>query len=278
MTGTGDDSGSKGAGLVTTQHAAEANIVGIETASRIKPYPLDLDQRTAIVGKTGSGKTSFAVVLATLMVPIHTGDWQVHWIDTKGDPKDIQRLKEYGFIHEQNWKRDVPKVYKRWNRIYWPIRDNPKASTMTQVQALFGHFLRLAAKRSSGKAKVVVVVDEYLHAVPSRVSAGRNLEDAFKTGRGRGIGIIGLTQEPVNCPRLLMSQAGHMYLFNLHFPLDIKKVQEWFKGYEIPSLRGDRYGFWHSYLDGPPGWAYYRDQRNWHEAAPYRRVEPEEGV
>jgi ABC-type multidrug transport system ATPase subunit len=57
------------------------------------PIPLAPNDRYACIGKTGSGKTSFATVLATTLIPVDEGEWQAWWIDTKGDPKDIKRLK-----------------------------------------------------------------------------------------------------------------------------------------------------------------------------------------
>jgi len=229
-------------------------------------FPLDPWDRYALIGKTGCGKTSFATMLCCSMIPVHYGEWECHWLDTKGDPADIKRLLEWQFIHVDDWRRDVPRKYQRWNRIYWPIREKPEATVVEQSQTVIGRLLARSQMRGRrGHSNVLIVIDEYVHVVLGPRNPGRNLHDAFKTGRGRRLGIIGCTQEPVYVPRQLMSQAGHAFLFDLHLADDIKKVQGWHEGYERPTLLGDKHGVWHSYLDDNHPWRYYSGQRAWYD-------------
>ncbi|MGH2612481.1 MAG: hypothetical protein ACRDFB_05470 [Rhabdochlamydiaceae bacterium] len=220
--------------------------------------PLAPNDRFALVGKTGSGKTSFATLLASTLVPVDKGDWQVWWLDTKGDPKDIVRLRDWGFMHVNSYKRDVPKHIKRHNRIYFPIRERDKGpSIIAQGQHIIGDALR--------RKKVLLVVDEYTHIVTNQRSPGKTLGNAFRTGRGLNVGLIGCTQEPVFVPRQLLSQAGHLFLFDVSYPTDIKYLQNLYSEYVRPLELGDVHGFHTKHIDGTSKWRYYTDQKTWYK-------------
>lgn len=254
---------------------------------------IEPNDRYAIVGKTGSGKTSFTVVLASKLVQRDEGDWQIWWLDTKGDTKDIKRLRDWGFVHVNEFRRDIPRPVQKHNWIYFPIREREGgASIVAQAQQLF--------KQALSRRKVLLVADEYTHVIVNARNPGRHLGNVFRTGRGLNVGLIGCTQEPVYVPRQLLSQAGHTFLFDLHFPKDRDYVREIFPYYhrpgghkdepekltslgrrlrmtmeelekelhiafDCPCREGEDYGFFTSWLDKRRNWLYYRDQRAWYE-------------
>lgn len=233
--------------------------------------PLAPNDRYALVGKTGSGKTSFATVLASTLIPVDEGDWQAWWLDTKGDPEDIVRLRDWGFIHVNSYRRDVPRKIKRHNRIYLPIRERAGGpSIIAQSQHVIGDALR--------RKKVLLIIDEYTHVVANQRSPGKQLGNAFRTGRGLDVGVIGCTQEPVYVPRQLLSQPTHIFMFDLSYPHDIKFAKTIYSKYIRPGgvpnsdpLDYNEYGFGHihgfhtKHVDGSTPWRYYENQRGWYD-------------
>ena len=227
---------------------------------------LEPNQRYAIVGKTGSGKTRLAMVLAGTWAWVLPTPWQVWWVDTKNDKEDIKALREWGFRNAASPQDRSPETGGLANALYYYI-DSKDAQghdidTVTQVQAV------LAAAYDRGH--VIVVVDEYVQAVPSDRYAGKALLDIFQRGRGRNVGIIGLTQEPVYIPRQLISQASHICLLSVSYDYDVTYLKKICKIYVSPNKSvseggpGDTYGFFWSWIDGSGEWSYYKNQQLWY--------------
>jgi energy-coupling factor transporter ATP-binding protein EcfA2 len=229
----------------------------VEPEDRVELSPAD---RYALIGKTGSGKTTFACVLATTVVPpeLQAHDWEVWWLDSKGDPKDIARLQKLGYVEGDcatgRVKNQGMFRRERHGLLYFRIRERGDLSIVEQAQ----HLIRLAMKRR----RVLVVVDEYTQIILGARSAGRALDDLFTRGRGLGIGVIGCTQEPVDIPRKLLSQAAHLCAFDLSYPRDIDYMKQYIKAYTRPP-RSERHAFWHLWLDGDAIPRYYPSLRAW---------------
>lgn len=208
------------------------------------------NERYAVLGKTGSGKTTFGMFLASLLVPADprkANGWEVWWLDTKGDAKDIKALGEWGYVTKGRGARRM--IHLR------PGRDS---DVVTQAQEVC-----LRAMRQGG---VLIVVDEYTQVCKSTQSAGPGLLDVFTRGRGLNVGIIGHTQEPVYIPRQLISQASHVMIFDQSYPYDVAYVREYLPTYQRPLMRGDRYGFYHGAIDQDALWAYYASEYAWHRS------------
>lgn len=232
-----------------------------EPEDRVVLSPSD---RYAIVGKTGCGKTTMTTFLAATIVPQHLrdNDWQVWWFDTKGDPRDVARLQKNGYV-EGDPATGRPKQQRPFWKgnerepalLYFRIRDRGEGrSIVDQVQNLY----RLALIRR----RVLCVADEFGQVVVGPRTAGRAMDDVLTRGRGLGVGNIGETQEPVDIPRKLLSQAQHLLLFDLSFPRDIKYVREICADYERPP-RSERHAFIHLWLDGDSQPRYYPSLRAW---------------
>jgi hypothetical protein len=213
-------------------------------------------ERYAFVGKTRSGKTALAMVLAGTFARTLSAPWEVWWVDTKNDPKDLASLRQWGFRNAASSKDRQPDSGGLTNALYFIIRESDDGpSTVDQAQALF--------RRAYNRGHVMVVVDEYTQVVVSIKSPGKDLQNIFTRGGGKNVGLIGLTQEPVYVPRQLISQATHLCLLSLTFEADIKYVRNLCPIYEPPIKVGDPYGFYWSWVDGHAEWDYYENQQVW---------------
>ena len=216
------------------------------------------NDRYALVGKTRSGKTMLAMVLAGTFARALPPPWEVWWLDTKNDPKDLKDLRKWGFRNAAS-EQDLTTSMIR-NAKYFYIESNEEhydPSTVEQVQEI----CRLAYSRK----KVIVVIDEYVQAVPSQRNAGDALLNIFQRGGGRDVGLIGLTQEPKYIPRQLISQATHSVLLSVTYGYDVEYLQAIDKAYQSPNKLGDPYGFWWRWNDGGGELTYYPNQKVWYE-------------
>jgi hypothetical protein len=214
------------------------------------------NERYALIGKTRSGKTQQAIVLASLFAQQLHSPWEVWWIDTKNDPKDIKKLRTWGFCNGAN-PEDMKRVGGLRNALYFIIKDQGPYSAQTLAQA------KIAEAYERGH--ILLVIDEYTQVVQSDRNAGNALDNVFARGGGKNVGLIGLTQEPVYVPRKLLSQASHLALFTVTYKRDIDYLKNFCKGYVPPAEQGDPYGFYWSHIDGSAQWAYYQNQAAWAE-------------
>ncbi len=218
-------------------------------ASRV--VTMNPNDRFALVGKSGSGKTSHGVVLAARLVPPdiqHANGWECWWVDSKNDPKDIDRLHRWGF--QDGYKAKSPRKL-----IVVPFEKGKPQDTVERVNDI--------CYKALDTHGVVVVIDEYRHVVPTTRTASPGLLHIHQRGRGLDVGLIGMTQEPCEIPRQLISQANHIMLFNVTYPHDIKYCRTINPGYRPPSTQGHKYGFYHGWVDGDGIFDYYPHQQAW---------------
>lgn len=224
---------------------------------------LNAFDRYAFVGKTGSGKTRTAIVLAATIAISHPEPWEVWWIDTKDVKEDIIQLRLWGFRNVAS-KKDRTQTGGLPNAIYYLVREETKDgkpvedSVVNQCQQIFA----AAYKRGH----VLVVIDEYTQVVVSKQNPGAALTNIFSRGRGKEVGVMGLTQEPVFVPRMLLSQATHLVLFSLTFTADIDYIRKLYKEYVPPMKLGDRWGFYWGWIDGNGIFTYYPNQAVWYDS------------
>lgn len=225
-------------------------------------------QRNALVGKTRSGKTRFAIAMAGMYAQYLYYPYQIWWIDTKGDLDDLVALREFGFRNGAS-NQDMKTAGSIPGAIYFHIEPTDYTddqSVVRQAQLIFAAAMQRGTQEKMDFNNVLVVVDEYVSVVPSQRSAGAALKDIFQRGGGKKSGIIGCTQEPTNIPRQLISQATHLFLFNLTYDYDIDRIRKMVPLYSPPIERGDEHGFYHVYVDGPSREIeYFRNQFEWWE-------------
>lgn len=219
------------------------------------------NDRYAFIGKTGSGKTRLAMVLAATFAQSLKPPWEVWWLDSKGDPEDLIELRKWGFRNAMS-ELDRTQTGGLPNALYFRLDPNLADPLYTgdvivdQAQQIIG----MAYERHN----VLLVVDEYAQIVQSRTLPGKNLYNVFQRGRGLNVGLIGLTQEPVYIPRQLISSSTHIVLFSVTYTYDIEYVTKIYKSYTPPIKKHDKYGFYWGWIDGTGEFEYYSDQSVWY--------------
>jgi hypothetical protein len=214
--------------------------------------------RYAVLGTSGTGKTFFVVILASLLVPplATDSDWQCWWLRTKDDPDDLTMLYQWGF-------RDVKARNSKTARFIFNLTGDREA-VFDQAQDI--------SDRAMAQHGVLLIYDEYNHVVKNRVDAGPAVEDVAKRGRGLDVGSIGGVQEPVLVPRFLFSQSIHRAIFGLEHMPDIKIARELNPHYAAgwPERSDvtvpDRHGLW--LRSGPlaaddNSWRYHKSAQHW---------------
>lgn len=219
---------------------------------------LNPNDRYAFVGKTGSGKSQLAMVLAGTFARVLPPPWEVWWVDTKNDPDDIKTLRRWGFRNAADIQDQQTSLISGAKYFYVVSNDERfDPATVEQVQEI--------CRQAYNRKTVIVVIDEYVQAVPSQRYAGEPLLNIFQRGRGRKVGLIGMTQEPKFVPRQLISQATHTVMMNVSYGYDIDYLKKIDKLYEPPIKLGDKYGFFWRWNDGGAEMDYYPNQRVWYD-------------
>jgi energy-coupling factor transporter ATP-binding protein EcfA2 len=226
------------------------------------------NERYALVGKTRSGKTALAMVLAGTWAISLPAPWEVWWIDTKNDPNDLVALRKWGFRNAASVDDQQTTLVP--NALYFLVQsqdaEGNDIDVVEQVQAI--------CRAAYSRKYVILVVDEYVQACPSSRDAGTDLLNVFQRGGGRMVGLIGLTQEPVFVPRQLLSQATHICLLSLSYDYDIEYVKKINKEYKNPLELGYPYGFYWKWVDGGTNWKLYENQREWYDSVVLRMPRP----
>ena len=223
------------------------------------------NDRYAVIGKTGSGKTQEAIVLASMFAQQLHSPWEVWWMDTKNEPSDIRQLRKWGACNGAVPK-DIARPGGLRNFLYFKIDSDSGFSTIDLAQAKMAE--------AYDRKHVIVVVDEYTQVCPSVQNAGYALNNIMTRGRGRNVGLIGLTQEPVFIPRMLLTQASHVALFTVTGTRNLKYLKDMCPSYVPPLKQGDPHGFYWSHLDGSAEWAYYSNQRKWADSLQFALPKP----
>jgi hypothetical protein len=211
------------------------------------------NERYAFVAKSRAGKSLFAMLVVCRIIPDDprlAQGWQCWWVDTKGDRRDQERLYKWKF-HDF---KDRHGTTRRLIKV--PFEKNNPKSTVEAVNDI--------CYKALARGGVLLVIDEYRHVCPSTRTASPGLLHVFQRGGGLDVGVIGQTQEPVDVPRQLISQASHIILGNVSYPHDITYCKNIFPGYHPPLRRyKDKYGFYWGWIDGDGEWEYHPHQLHW---------------
>jgi hypothetical protein len=180
------------------------------------PGPTD---RTAIVGRTGSGKTVMAAFLLG-EADIDRKPWIV--VDYKGE-------RIFNDIEKQE-KTAITEI-----GVHDKIPSKPGLYVVRPIPAQDDENINELLWRVWEKGNAGVYIDE-AHLLPSSDALKANLV----TGRSRRIPMIVISQRPVWVPREVFSEANHHVAFDLSRLDDRKLVGEWVNSRDIGRISGFR--------------------------------------
>ncbi len=212
----------------------------------MKQITIASDEVVSIIGQRGTGKTTVATAIHHTLVASCPYPEIGLILSTKEDPNDLAMWRKAGYVEVKP------------NRLR---SDSDNRLLVVRCLAQKGLTKWEVAQRviqwCYDRCNVEILIDEFKQVCPTARTPGEALDQAFGQGRGRNIGIIGCTQEPVNIPRQLISQAQHALLMRCPFVNDEKMLQEMCRQYkgDLP----DAHGFWWGDLVGGAAWTYYPD-------------------
>jgi hypothetical protein len=185
-----------------------------------------------IAGRTGTGKTVCARQYLT-------GFKYVVALDTKGklrwpeiEPKDVTVVKHL---------KDLPDVQTP-KIIYRPVWNELDSD-------YYNEFFRWCYKREN----TVVWVDEVMGVCKSPFDIPDYYRAILTRGRELHVAVWSLTQRPSGIPQLIISEATHLFVYDLNLPQDRAKLVD-VTGAEELSLRpnivsGKKYSFWYYHVE-----------------------------
>jgi DNA helicase HerA-like ATPase len=161
-----------------------------------------IDERTLILGSTGSGKTTLGVWLLS-QAPFHIMPYVI--IDYKRDGliAGIDRKQKIGL-------KDIPKEPGLYHLVPNPVSDDEAVDKW-----LYGIWRR---------QNVGLYIDEALR-IPTKKSGA--FETILTQGRSLHIPVISLSQRPVDLTRYAFSEANHVVAFRLTDRRDRESVSKY---------------------------------------------------
>jgi hypothetical protein len=182
-----------------------------------------LDEHVFVAGRTGTGKTFLArkYFAHEKYVVVHDTKGSFKWPEVpKNDISLVRKLADLGRV-------DTPKI------IYRPRWEEHN-------DLYFGAFYEWIFKRRNCR----VIVDELMQVCPSPFKWPDYLKAIYTQGRELGVTACGCTQRPTGIPQICISEATHLFIYDLNLPQDRTKLVE-VTG--IPELwkRPGKRNFWY---------------------------------
>lgn len=195
-----------------------------------------------ISGQTGTGKS----ILAESYL---AGFDRVLKLDTKGEY--YERLEK----GEPIWRGLVEHydftVVTRFNEIEHAFEETDKVIYTPHFEELSMDAYEETMSWVYYTKHTALWIDELMEVAPSPFQYPKHMKALYTRGRSRHTPVWALTQRPMDIPAICLSQATHMFIFNLRQPQDRKKVADATGAPEFlvnPSKQGER-NFWY-FRDG----------------------------
>jgi hypothetical protein len=184
----------------------------------LQTLKLNPDERGAIIGQTGTGKS----VLATQLL-LASKCKRICIIDPKG-------MFNFGDIEVvTNPARAIRGKLDKF--IY-----RPKAENLTDLSGYDAIY-----KYCYDKGDFLIYTDDIL-GVMSRTRYPHYLQVCYQMGRAKGISMLSAFQRPAWVPLFLCSEASKFFLFHLTVKTDIQRVQQFVTDY-YPDRLNDKFTF-----------------------------------
>ena len=209
--------------------------VALSTPIQPARMPLKPDERTFIVGMTGSGKSVMARYIDRLWA---RAGWQVLIID-QDDAWEIE-----GMTHAE--KPEDATVEHPWN-ITRSGRLHPTARVQIFIPLLPGwddsKFLILM-EECFNRGNIVLHFDE-LYGVIDNQHVPTVIRKLWSGGRKRHVVILALTQRPVDIPKVVVNQAEVKMMFLLLDPDDRDRMANIIGDPQVAREQLPRYWHWY---------------------------------
>jgi energy-coupling factor transporter ATP-binding protein EcfA2 len=226
----------------TTESTTErTNQPTTEPRQNLGPIALPKKARGMLFGTTGSGKSTLAEALMR------------QWLASQKAPRVLILDSKPRF--RAQWELTgvstrASRRYKKWehgspvpNSYVLPLHD--PASELKQVWRLGGtvaiaqvESLRLLPalqvalatfyRQSNAKYSQLVMVDEMADFFGSSATFGRGdaILQVARSGRERGIAMLGCSQRPRHIPTAVLTEASQVYIFELAYDKDLDHLKE----------------------------------------------------
>lgn len=172
-------------------------------------------EHVSIIGPTGTGKTRLALRLIEYRTQLSTS-WHSVVLGTK--PRDSTLS---GLLRRDRWHRirEWPPAPGRRRVVLWPRWRGPK-DTPAQHDTFAA---ALDAMFAGGGWCVFADEVSYL---THQLGLTPQLEHVWQQGRSLGLSLVAATQRPAWVPRLLYSEATHVFIFRLADEGDRKRIAD----------------------------------------------------
>lgn len=172
---------------------------------------LNPDQRGAIIGKTGTGKS----YLARRLLPKKSA---LAIIDPK-QQFDFPNCKIYDSADKILKEKPSRFIYR------------PKPENMSNI-ADYNKIYRYCYERGN----ILVYTDDMV-GIMDRTKYPHYMGVCYMMGRAKKVAMLSAFQRPAWLPGFLMSESNKFYVFILNQPTDVKKVGDMVPGYDPSSFR-----------------------------------------
>lgn len=186
------------------------------------------NERVAIVGKTGSGKTYLAEKLAK---PIK----RLVVVDAKGKLKGKFNTVDWDI---QNPTKDKNFIALR-NGENVRLRIPPLIADTKELSKMYDKFFYLLYTIGN----LTIYIDEVYGVIPPRATVTTYLNALYTRGRELGISVWASTQRPSWIPLEMLSEADVFFVFKLQLPQDRKRMADVI-GNEVLTPVTDKHGFY----------------------------------
>lgn len=174
-------------------------------------------QHVTLIGKAGSGKTHLGLALMDLR------SYSLILATKRRDPLLAQAQAGYRVVESM---KEIPRtetgtpVYRKV--IVWPGRAIESEQLRLQVQA---EEMRNTLSTAERQGNWTVLSDETMWLY-DRLRLRAELDSIWYQARSSGVSFVANAQRPTRIPRLMISQASHLFLSSVSDKRDLEPLRE----------------------------------------------------